>query len=509
MTQCSETTACHEDEVNDGDIWDGVDNEEVQDDFRSEDIDSQFHALPDSPGSPIKSSLLNLVRLLTTLLAKWSAFYKLSDSSLTSLLKLLSFFFHLLAKLFSPMAVMAKLFPSSVHRMNKFCGTATDGFEKLVVCPSCHSIYQYQDCIETIGTQKVPKACSFIAFPNHPHAARRKACNGKLLAEVTLSNGRKHFYPKKVFCYTSVISSLTTLLEREGILKSCELWRQRSIPEGTLGDIYDGKVWKDFLYVDGQPFLASPHNLGLILNIDWFNPYKHSPYSVGAIYLVVLNLPRTERYKVENLILVGIIPGPSEPPLNLNSYMEPLVEELLQLWDCGIKVSSGDVSDIVVKAALLCVSCDTPAVRKVCGFLGHSARRGCSKCTREFECSHFGEKPCYAGFEECPLRNEETHRLHAQEALDESTATGRAEVERAYGDRYTVLMQLPYFDCVRCHTIDPMHNLFLGTARHMVKDVWLSESAGCRISKSNLLEMQKRVDSCQIPSSMGHIPNKI
>ena len=52
-----------------------------------------------------------------------------------------------------------------------------------------------------------------------------------------------------------------------------------------------------------------------MLNIDWFNPYKHSPYTVGAIYLVVLNLPRSEHFKIENLLLVGLIPGPSEPPL--------------------------------------------------------------------------------------------------------------------------------------------------------------------------------------------------
>ena len=65
----------------------------------------------------------------------------------------------------------------------------------------------------------------------------------------------------------------------------------------------------------------------------------------------------------------------------------------------------------------------------------------------------FWREACYAGFKEYPLHNEETHRQHAQEALDESTAIGCAEVERAYGDRYNimVLMQLPYFDCVRCY----------------------------------------------------------
>ena len=43
-----------------------------------------------------------------------------------------------------------------------------------------------------------------------------------------------------------------------------------------------------------------------MINIDWFQPYKHVQYSVGAIYLIVLNLSCNLRYRKENMILVGI-----------------------------------------------------------------------------------------------------------------------------------------------------------------------------------------------------------
>ena len=83
-------------------------------------------------------------------------------------------------------------------------------------------------------------------------------------------------------------------------------------------DVYDGRVWEDLQHIDGSPFLAAPHNLCFTMNVDWFNPYIHFQYSAGAIYLTILNLPWAMRNKLENVLLVGLIPGPKEPLLNIN-----------------------------------------------------------------------------------------------------------------------------------------------------------------------------------------------
>ena len=55
--------------------------------------------------------------------------------------------------------------------------------------------------------------------------------------------------------------------------------------------------------VNDKPFLCEPGNLGLILNFDFFQPFDHLTYSLGAIYMSVLNLPRDKRYKQENTVL--------------------------------------------------------------------------------------------------------------------------------------------------------------------------------------------------------------
>lgn len=38
------------------------------------------------------------------------------------------------------------------------------------------------------------------------------------------------------------------------------------------------------------------------------------------------------RYKRENMILVGLIPGPHEPGHDINSFLKPLVTDLSKLW---------------------------------------------------------------------------------------------------------------------------------------------------------------------------------
>lgn len=125
------------------------------------------------------------------------------------------------------------------------------------------------------------------------------------------------------------------------------------MPDSVMGDVYDGKIWQDFQNVNGQSFLSEPNNFALMTNVDWYQPYKHSPYSVGVIYLVVLDLPREGRFKDENMILVGVIPEPKEPQLNMYAYLEPLVDDLRELWEGVVLMDSSPFGCQVYRAALL------------------------------------------------------------------------------------------------------------------------------------------------------------
>ena len=193
--------------------------------------------------------------------------------------------------------------------------------------------------------------------------------------------GKTFLYPKQVYCFKKVTDSLKDLINKPNFMENCEKWRNRStqLLHNVLGDCFEGRVWKEFQYVEGEPFLAIPNNFGIMLNIDWFQPPLHGSESIGVIYMVVKNLPREERFKPENLIVVGIIPGPKEPKHHINSFLQP-VDDLIDLWDGVILDTNFSGTGEMFRAAILALSSDIPATQKCGGFIGHTAKKG--ECTK-------------------------------------------------------------------------------------------------------------------------------
>ena len=112
-----------------------------------------------------------------------------------------------------------------------------------------------------------------------------------------------------------------------------------------------------------------------MLNVDWVQVFSHTTYSLGIIYAVILNLPRSERYKEENVMVLGVIPGPTEPKLHLNTYLKPIVDDLQQLNN-GIIIQDGSRYGNKFRFRVLGCSSDLPATRKLGGFVSYHATQG-------------------------------------------------------------------------------------------------------------------------------------
>lgn len=315
------------------------------------------------------------------------------------------------------------------------------------------------------------------------------------------------FYPHKLYCFNSVIEQVERLLKRPGVPEMCEQWREREVNEDILADVYDGDIWADFLKYKGTDYLNAPRNLAFAINIDWFQPFiRRNDRSVRVIYLVLLNLPREQRFKWENKIVAGIIPEMNKEPKYLNTFLAPIIDELQALWK-GVKLSSSS-SDIPLtyRGALLLASTDLPAIRKLCGFKGYSAHRGCSKCFKYFPGS-FKEKTDYSGFDRdtWPPRHISSHRRHAEMVRQAANQTKQERLATKYGVYYSSLLQLEYFNAVKFTANDPMHNLFLGTVKHVFK-LWIKTNL---MTKRNLKVLEERIHSMDVGTGIGRLPHRI
>jgi hypothetical protein len=88
------------------------------------------------------------------------------------------------------------------------------------------------------------------------------------------------------------------------------------------------------------------------------------------------------RYRVSNLILWSVLPGPREQDTDqLQNYLHVAVNELLRLWLDGFLAVTHDYPHgRRVRVALVGVFCDKLAAHKLGGFASHSHRFPCTIC---------------------------------------------------------------------------------------------------------------------------------
>ena len=118
----------------------------------------------------------------------------------------------------------------------------------------------------------------------------------------------------------------------------------------------------------------------------------------------------------------------------------------------------------------------------------------------------------YSGFDqtlwESRTKVDHMERCQAIKEIFEQQGTKASlqRVESTKGLWYSILLDLPYLDPIRYPVVDPMHNLFLGTGKHMM-EVWLAQPQ--LISRKTLDKLEILISEFTIPEGIGHLPTKI
>jgi len=152
-------------------------------------------------------------------------------------------------------------------------------------------------------------------------------------------------------------------------------------------DIFDGLYYRSLLgecVVAGDQCLAHHYFLDhrdIVLGFatNGFAPFKKQKQTMWILLVFNYNLPPDQCFQQDNILCVGIIPGPKKP-WDADLFIYPLVQELLKL---AVSVSAYDAlshSIFALHAYLITAFGDIPAVSMLMNMKGHNGVSPCRMC---------------------------------------------------------------------------------------------------------------------------------
>ena len=152
----------------------------------------------------------------------------------------------------------------------------------------------------------------------------------------------------------------------------------------------DSPTWRhvDETFVD---FAGDTRNVRLILSTDGVNPFsfKTSTWSTWPVLMFIANLPPWAMTKKFFILLTLLISGPSAPSsTTFDTFLAPLVDELLTLWNPGVWVYDALAREgkhwFLMRAVCLYTVSDFPALGLIsgCATKGYVACPHCGPNTR-------------------------------------------------------------------------------------------------------------------------------
>ncbi|XP_027941160.1 uncharacterized protein LOC114194957 [Vigna unguiculata] len=255
--------------------------------------------------------------------------------------------------------------PSSFYEAKKIINKLGVHYTKIDACPN--------DCMLYFGED------ANMDFCKKCKTSRWKA-KKKGTSDSGTSNKRKKI-PAKVLRYFPLKPRLQRMFMSSKIAEHMRWHASKSTNEDILRHPRDSKAWKTFDLKHPQ-FASDPRNVRLGLATDGFNPYGNlsTSYSIWPVVLIPYNLPPWMCLKQSSFILSMIIPGKRAPGNDIDVYLQPLIEELKELWSTGIKTFDSYGNEVFdMHAAVLWTISDFPGLGTLSGWNTHTGL-ACPRC---------------------------------------------------------------------------------------------------------------------------------
>ena len=130
--------------------------------------------------------------------------------------------------------------------------------------------------------------------------------------------------------------------------------------------------------------------------------------------------------------------------------------------------------------------------------MGPDSNVGCSKCWKQVYNNHGNFADDGVFLENTRRRTHAEHARFAEEWKILLNATQQQKHSKEHGSRWSHLLRLPYYDCIRFLSIDPMHCWFTNIVKHTLDTMILY----------NIFTLKELSDACaavQLPRHMGRL----
>jgi hypothetical protein len=176
--------------------------------------------------------------------------------------------------------------------------------------------------------------------------------------------------------------------------------KEELVTDGKMRYPRDSLAWK---YVNDsyKKFDSDPRNVRLGLASDGFNPFGmlNVNYTCWPVILIPYNLPPWLCLKQPYWMMSMLIPGPKSPGVNIDVYLQPLMDELHDLWVKGVETwDEKEKKNFTLHAILLWTINDFPAYAMLSGW-STKGKFACPYCHKDTDYLwlKYGSKHCYMG----------------------------------------------------------------------------------------------------------------
>jgi hypothetical protein len=249
------------------------------------------------------------------------------------------------------LSLLAKLLPNpntlptSTYRAKKLICLLSLGVEKIHACLNHCILYrkehEFKIKCPICGVSRYKRSYNHVYVNTMKNKNKNTTIGPESVDDETDSDkedNKKRMIPALVMWYLPAINHLKRVFSnpRDAELVPWHSEKRRKNDEEIRYPV-DGTQWKIF-DLQYKAFGSDSRNIRFALSTDGMNPFgeNRTVHNTWPVILAMYNLPTWLCHKRKYLMLSILIQGPKQAGIDIDVFLEPLMEDMVKLWNEGV-----------------------------------------------------------------------------------------------------------------------------------------------------------------------------